>query len=113
MFVLRGAPIPGQLDDRGLLLVAIADEGEGELAAGEVVLAQEFHPELVAIELERFVEIVDAEHRVQQTHAIIPLAWCRSGQRFESIALVSSPLISAKTSSVGAMPAAFIRSTSS
>src|ERR1700722_1020942 len=50
-FVLRGAPIPGQFDDGGLLLIAVADEGESEFAAGEVVLAQELHPELVAIEI--------------------------------------------------------------
>src|SRR5208283_3466759 len=67
--VLRGTPIPGQLDDGGIFLVAVADEGEGELAAGEIVLAQEFHPELVAVELQRLVEIVYSEHRVQHSHA--------------------------------------------
>jgi hypothetical protein len=36
------------------------------------VLAQEFHPELVAIEFERFVEVVNPEHRVQKTHGVTP-----------------------------------------
>src|ERR1700722_5554020 len=71
-FVLRGAPIPGQLDAGGIVLVPVADKGEGEFAAEEIVLAQQLHPELVAIELERFVEVVDAEHRVQKAHAVTP-----------------------------------------
>lgn len=37
------APVVGKLDHRGIRLVAIADEGEGELAVGIVVLPEQGH----------------------------------------------------------------------
>src|SRR6266849_4348290 len=96
--VLRGPPIPGELDNRGLVLTAVTDKRERELAARKILLAEQPHPELVAIELERFVEVVHPEHRVQKSHRFYPLLFevafliglPASRARFESIAFVSS-----------------------
>jgi hypothetical protein len=71
LVVALGAPVMGQLDDGVILLVAVADEGEGELAAGEVLLAQQLHSELIAVELQRFGKVVDTNHGVQQLHGEI------------------------------------------
>src|ERR1051325_278108 len=59
-------PVVGQLNDRAVGLVAIADKGERELAGWVVALPQQLHAELLGVELQRFVQILDPEHRVQE-----------------------------------------------
>src|SRR3984957_18119131 len=56
-----GTPVVSQLDDGVAVLIFIADEGEREFSVGIVVLAQQLHPETVAVELERLIQIVDAD----------------------------------------------------
>ena len=61
-------PVMGQLDHRVIFFVAIADKCESELSTGKILFAQQLHPELLAVELQRFVKVVDANHGVQQLH---------------------------------------------
>src|SRR5690349_17155913 len=88
--VLRGPPIPGELDNRCLGLTAVTDKREGELAAREILLAEQLHPELVAVELERFVEVVHPQHRVQKSHRLILFFWRRADPVSRRRAPVSS-----------------------
>src|SRR5262249_7018085 len=53
------APIMGQLDHRIVVLVAIADEGQRELAAGIVLAPQQLHAEVAGIEIDRFLQVED------------------------------------------------------
>ena len=43
-------PIVGQLDDRAVGLIAVADKGQGELAGRVIALAQQLHAEQLGIE---------------------------------------------------------------
>src|SRR5205814_8640294 len=63
---LRLLPIMGQLDDGAVVLIAIADKGQGEFAGRIVALAQQLHAELLGVEMQRLIEILDAKHRVQK-----------------------------------------------
>jgi hypothetical protein len=60
----------GQLDHRGLVLGSVADEGQGELAAGIVLLAQQRHAQGLRVERDRAIEIADPNHGVQDPHFI-------------------------------------------
>ncbi len=61
-------PVVGELEDGGLGLVAVADEGEREGAARIVLAAQQLHAQLVAIEVKGAIEVAHPEHRVEQPH---------------------------------------------
>jgi hypothetical protein len=50
-------------------LVAVADEGERELALRVILLPQQLHAERAGVEGERFLEVVHAQHRVQHARA--------------------------------------------
>ena len=63
---LRLIPVMGQLDHRRIGFVAIADKRQGELAGRVIALAQQLHAEQLGVEMQRFVEVLDPEHRVQQ-----------------------------------------------
>src|SRR5216683_1503061 len=58
-------PIVGELDHRAARLVAIADEGEGVAALRHLALAQHLHAEEPRVEVERLLQVEDAEHGVQ------------------------------------------------
>ena len=87
------APVVGQLDHGAVRFVLVADEGEGELAFGVVVAAQQAHAEDFGIEGQRLVEVADAQHGVQESHGVFlqrigsevarclssPRAACQSG----------------------------------
>src|SRR5262249_7717932 len=70
-FVALGVPVVSELDDGVVLLVAVADERERELAAREILLTQKFHAKLFAIEVERLLQVSDSNHGVQQLHGIV------------------------------------------
>src|SRR5260221_4679685 len=62
---LLAIPVMRQLDHRRILLVAIADEGDG-IAPGLVVAAPaQRHTEMLGVEIDRFLEIEHADHGVQ------------------------------------------------
>src|SRR5690606_31854400 len=64
---LLGIPVVGQLDLRGL--VTGRREEDQRVAPGLVLVASELlEPELVAVEVERFLEVRDSHHRVQVLH---------------------------------------------
>src|SRR6266852_3139745 len=58
-------PIVGELDHRAARLVAIADEGEGVAALRHLALAQHLHAAEPRVEVERLLQVEDAEHGVQ------------------------------------------------
>src|SRR5579862_2555653 len=112
--VALGIPVVGEFDDGVVVLITITDEGEGELAAWKVLLAQQLHPELIAVELQRLGEVVDANHCMQQLWHLgdpsfrwVYLFLC------EVIADSNSPFIRSNAFSVGSIPTARIFSSSS
>src|SRR5208283_341741 len=66
------APVVGQFDHGAVFFLVVADKGEGKFPIREVPLAQELHAQTVAVELERLVEVVDADHRMEQAHRSSP-----------------------------------------
>src|SRR6185437_10531814 len=58
-------PVMGKLDDRAARLVAIADEGECVAPLRHLALAQHLHAEKARIEIERLLQVEDAQHRMQ------------------------------------------------
>src|SRR5258708_2935311 len=58
-------PIVGELDHRAAGLVAIADKGEGIAALRHLALAQHLHAQEPCVEVERLLQVEDAEHGVQ------------------------------------------------
>src|SRR5207245_5633811 len=58
------APIVCQLDYGAVFLRVVTDKGQCKFAAREIPLAQELHTQSLAVELERLVEVVDANHRM-------------------------------------------------
>src|SRR5262249_43533692 len=67
--VARRVPVVGELDLGVLRVLAVAQEGEGELAFGKVFARDELHPEHVAVERDRALEITHAQHGVEDAHA--------------------------------------------
>ncbi len=57
----------GELDHAVVVLIAIADEGQGELARRVILAAQQLHAEMARVEIDRLIHVHDADHRVQQT----------------------------------------------
>ncbi|MNR44061.1 hypothetical protein D3C85_1627570 [compost metagenome] len=49
-------------------LVAVADEGQGELAIRIVLAAQQGHAKHFGIEGDGFVQVADTQHGMQQSH---------------------------------------------
>src|SRR5262249_19143077 len=66
--VALGVPVPGELEDRLLVLRAEPHEGEREAAARVVLAPQEPHPEHLAVEAQGLVQVVHAQHGVEQAH---------------------------------------------
>ena len=58
-------PVVGELDHRFVGFVAVADEGQRELAAGILLISQQLHAEQPSVEIDRFVEVEHADHGVQ------------------------------------------------
>jgi hypothetical protein len=56
--------IEGQLDNRVVRLRPVADEGQRELTLGKILAAQQIHAEKRCVELDRGVEVFDANHPV-------------------------------------------------
>src|SRR5690606_36614375 len=69
-------PVVGQLDQRrlagdaGFLVLRRGEEDERIAPLAALVAANLLQPELVAVEIEGFVQIFDADHRVEITHRI-------------------------------------------
>jgi hypothetical protein len=59
------SPVVCQLQDGGAVLVAVPEEGQGELAVGITFLAKQTHSQMPGVEIQGTVEICDAKHRVQ------------------------------------------------
>jgi hypothetical protein len=66
--VLLHAPVVGEFQHRAVCFVLVADEGEGEFALGKIIAAQEAHAEHLGVEGQRFFEVADADHGVQDSH---------------------------------------------
>ena len=58
-------PIMGQLNNRVGLHIAIADKGQGKLAALIIGMAQKGHPQQPRIEINRTVQIFYPDHGVK------------------------------------------------
>src|SRR5262249_33753884 len=67
--VALGVPVVCQLDDGGRVLVAVADEREREATRLVILAAEEPHAEDVEVELQGLLEIVHAQHGVEEAHA--------------------------------------------
>ena len=65
-------PVVGQLDDRIGLFRTIADEDIGKAAGLVVSFLSELHAEAVAIEFQTLIEIIYANHRVDDFHKFSP-----------------------------------------
>ncbi|MNI93117.1 hypothetical protein D3C73_1510140 [compost metagenome] len=63
----------GQLDHAVVRLVAVADEGQGELAIRIILAPQQGHAQHVGVEGDGFIQIADSQHGVQQSHRGSPL----------------------------------------
>ena len=66
--VVIGVPIVGELQDRRVALIAIADEGQGVAVLGVVTTAQQPHPQQLGVKGNRAFQIADAQHGVQESH---------------------------------------------
>jgi hypothetical protein len=66
--VLMGLPIVSEFNDGVVGFVAVADEGQGKFAGWVVSLAQQLHAQNVTIELDRLIQIVNSNHRMQKLH---------------------------------------------
>ncbi len=62
-------PVVGQLDHCVIGLGAIADEGEGELAAGEILAAQLRHAEKPRVEIQGLVQVAHPDHGVEDAES--------------------------------------------
>ena len=62
-------PVVRQLDDCVFLLIAIADEGERELAARIVLPPQQAHAQEPGVEIDRLFQVEHPDHRVQETES--------------------------------------------
>src|SRR5690348_10849569 len=60
-------PIVGELEHRAALLDAISDESEGIAALRHLALAQHFHAEKARVEIDRLLEVENAQHGVEKT----------------------------------------------
>jgi hypothetical protein len=67
-----GVPVVGQLD-RAVFLPFRRDEHEREAACFVVDAANLLQPELVAVEVERLLEVADAHHCMQIPHDLFSL----------------------------------------
>lgn len=67
------APVVGQLDHAVVRLVAVADEGQGELAFRIILAAQQGHAQHLGIEGDGFFHVADAQHGMQQSHVRVLL----------------------------------------
>ncbi|MDT4885529.1 hypothetical protein FQZ97_1217680 [compost metagenome] len=56
------APVVGQLDHAVVGFIAVADEGQGELAVRIILAAQQGHAEHFGIEDDGFVQVADTQH---------------------------------------------------
>src|SRR6185312_332999 len=104
-------PIIGKLDDGAAGLVAIADEGERVASLRHLALTQHLHAEEARVEIERLLQIEDAQHGVQHARsadagsASVPRGRFRIHQSLPSVpghtAVRSSPCLAmmASTSS--------------
>lgn len=70
--ILVHAPVIGQLDDAVVVLVTVADEGQGELAVRVILAAQQGHAQDFGIEGDGFIHVADAQHGMQQSHRFFP-----------------------------------------
>ena len=69
--VLVRVPVVGQLDDGGVILGAVTHEGVGEAAGLVVLLLQDLHPQSVTVEFEAFIQVLDPNHGVNDSHGIL------------------------------------------
>src|SRR5215472_14097443 len=60
-------PVVGELDHRAAVLAAVADESERVATVRHLALTQHLHAEKPGVEVERFLEIEDAQHGVKKT----------------------------------------------
>ena len=71
--VLFGVPVVRKLD-LGVLVAGRGEKDQRKAPLLAVVTLQFHEPELVAVKIERLVDIADAHHRVQVLHEFIPVA---------------------------------------
>ncbi len=72
--VALDAVVVGELEHGVRALVAVADERQRVPLLGPVGLAQQLHAEHVRVEIDRPVEVADAQHRVQNPHVTRPFS---------------------------------------
>ena len=70
--IVLDAPVVGQLDHTVMRLVAVTDEGQGELAVRIILAAQQGHAQHLGVEGDGFVQIADTQHGMQQSHQVSP-----------------------------------------
>jgi hypothetical protein len=66
--VCLGFPVVSQFEHGTFGFILVADEGQRELAIRIVLAAQQAHAENIGVEIERAVEIADAQHGVEDSH---------------------------------------------
>ena len=69
--VLAHAPVVGEFDDGLILLVTVADEGQGVLVFAVLALAQQCHAQHSGVEVDGTLQIADAQHGMQNSHCSI------------------------------------------
>src|SRR3954471_6017003 len=56
-----GIPVVRELEDGGIFLAAVADEGQREFAVREILLAQQLHAQHAGVEIERALQIAHSQ----------------------------------------------------
>jgi hypothetical protein len=92
--VVGDAVVVGQLDlGRAHLAVAVvgavAEEGERVLLLGPIGGAAQLHAEVARVEVDRALQVADAQHRVEEFHGVSP-GWEGDGATLANIAAPSA-----------------------
>jgi hypothetical protein len=66
------AGVVGQLQHRAVALVAVADEGKRILLLRTIGRAQQSHAHDAGVEVDRALQVTDAQHGVEDSHRMAP-----------------------------------------